>query len=224
MYSNTPTTIPAYNAHYHHHSDVGEAFGVLALLALILRDPNPGKTLRDLAAAVGILIGALVGVGILTQLWSISPVLVGLAAAGCFFGQPALYLNEAAASCRYRVAPPRLLPHRTGTGGHPARAGHGARPVGRGRGLLRHPRHGMGARTRWDATFPAQYPAQADRRSCGQLCRCEPHAEHRSELPTNINVPQRREQITARRGRITKLIGQSGTDFVLGPPALSLDT
>jgi len=78
--------------------------------------------------------------------------------------------------------------------------------------------------TRWDTTFPAQYPAQADRRSCGHLCRCEPHEEHRCELPTNINVPNVVKQITAQRGRITKLIGQSGADFVLGPPALSLDT
>ncbi len=99
MYNNTPTSIPAYGAHHHHHSDVGEAFGVLALLALILRDPNPGKAVGDLVAGVGMFLGALVGVGIVVQLWSVSPVLVGLVAVGCF-GQPALHLNEAAASCR----------------------------------------------------------------------------------------------------------------------------
>jgi len=80
------------------HSDVGKALGVLALLASILGDPNPGQTLGDLVAGVGILIGALVVVGILIQLWSISPVLVGLAAAGCFL------LNQRFTSTRLRQA------------------------------------------------------------------------------------------------------------------------
>jgi len=101
MYSNTYTTIPAYGAHHHHHSDVGKALGVLALLASILRDPNPGKTLGDLVAGVGMLIGALIGVGLFIHLWSVSPVLVGLAVAGCFL------LNQRFTSTNWHWWPPR---------------------------------------------------------------------------------------------------------------------
>ena len=225
MYSNQPTKIPGYGAHHHrHHSDLGDALGVVALLSLILRDPNPGKAVGELVAGIGMLLGALLGVGLFVQLRPASPVLVGLSGVGWFLvnqrsesdklrevltvelGRRTYYLNELALVAN----PPELA-------------------------IILHvwdvtevsfaTRDTVWAlETRWDATFPALYPSQVDRRSCGQLCRCEPDEEHRCDLPTNINVPNVVEQITARRRRITKLVGRSGADFVLGPPAMSLDT
>ncbi len=84
MYSNTPATIPAYGARHDHYLHLVEAFGAFALLSLILREPNPGKAIGELAAGVGMLLGALVGVGLFVQLWSISPALVGLAVVGTY--------------------------------------------------------------------------------------------------------------------------------------------
>ncbi len=84
MYSNTPTTIPGYGAHHRHHSDLGEALGVFALLSLVLRDPIPGKAIGELVAALGMLLGALLGVGLFIHLWPASPVLVGLIGVGWF--------------------------------------------------------------------------------------------------------------------------------------------
>ena len=69
MHNNQPTTIPAYGAHHRHHSDLGDALGVFALLSLILRDPNPGKAFGELVAGIGMLLGALLGVGLFVQLW-----------------------------------------------------------------------------------------------------------------------------------------------------------
>jgi len=224
MYNNQPTTIPAYGAHHHHHSDLGGALGVFALLSLILRDPNPGKAFGELVAGFGMLLGALLGVGLFVQLWPASPVLVGLIGAGWFLvnqrsesnklrevltaelARRTYYLNELALV----ATPPEIaaIPHLWDV----TEVSFATRDTV------------WALETRWDETFPAQYASQADGRSCGQLCRCEPHEEHRCELPTNINVPIVVEQITAKRGRIAKLIGRSGADFVLGPPALSLDT
>jgi len=224
MYSNQPTRIPAYGAHHHrHHSNLGDALGLFALLSLILRDPNPGKAFGELVAGIGMLLGALLGVGLFVQLWPASPVLVGLIGAGWFLtnqrseskklrevltvelARRTYYLNELALV----ATPPELaaIPHLWDV----TEVSFATRDTV------------WALETRWDTTFPAQYASQADRRSCGQLCRCEPHEEHRCDLPTNINVPNVVEQITAKRGRIAKLIGQSGADFVLGPPALSLD-
>lgn len=42
MYSKK--TIPAYGARHDHYLHLVEAFGAFALLSLILRDSNPGKT------------------------------------------------------------------------------------------------------------------------------------------------------------------------------------
>ncbi len=218
MYPNTPTTIPAYGAHHRHHSDLGEALGVFALLSLILRDPNPGKAIGELVAGLGMLLGALLGVGLFIHLWPASPLLVGLIGAGWFLvnqrsdsnklrevltvesARRTYYLNELAL-----VATPQelaIVPNLWDVT------------------EVSFATHDTVCKleTRWDATFPAQYPSQADRRNCGRLCRCEPHEGHRCELPTNINVPVVAEQLTAKRGRITKLIGRSGADFVLGPP------
>ena len=224
MYNNQPTRIPAYGAHHHHHSNLGDALGVFALLSLILRAPNPGKAIGELVAGLGMLLGALLGVGLFVQLGPASPVLVALIGAGWFLtnqrsesnklrevltvelGRRTYYLNELAL-----VATPPVLaivPHLWDV----TEVSFATRDMV------------WALETRWDATFPAQYPSQADRRSCGQLCRCEPHEEHRCDLPTKLNVPNVVEQIAAKRGRITKLIGQSGTDFVLGPPAVLLDT
>lgn len=225
MYSNQPTKIPGYGAHHHrHHSDLGDALGVVALLSLILRDTNPGKAVGELVAGIGMLLGALLGVGLFVQLWPASPVLAGLIGAGWFLtnqrsdsnqlrdvlavelARRTYYLNELALV----ASPPELaaIPHLWDV----TEVSLATRDTV------------WGLETRWDATFPARYPSQADRRIWGQLCRCEPHEEHRCQLPANVNVPNIVEQIAAKRSRITKLIGRSGADFVLGAPVLSLDT
>jgi len=224
MYNIQPTTIPAYGAHHHLHSDRGDALGVFALLSLILRGPDPGKAFGELVAGFGMLLGALLGVGLFVQLWPASPVLAGLIGAGWFLtnqrsaanklrevlaaelARRTYYLNELAvvATPPELAAIPRLW--------DVTEASFATRDTV------------CALETRRDETFPALYPSQADRRSCGQLCRCEPHEEHRCELPINVNVPNVVEQLTAQRGRIAKLIGRLGADFVLGPPTLSLDT
>ena len=218
MYSNTPTTIPAYGAHHHHHSGVREALGVLALLTLVLRDPNPSRALRDLVAGVGMLIGALVGAGILIHLWSISRVLVGLVAVGCFLlhqrctetrrrqavatelGRRAYYLTELAL-----VATPHELAMVPGLWdvAEVSFATHDTV---------------CALETRWDTLFPAQFPSQADQRSYGRLCRCRPDQQHHCERPTTINIPVAANQLTAQHRRIAGLIGRAGADFVVGAP------
>jgi len=218
MYSNTLTTIPAYGAHHHHHSDVGEALGVLALLTLVFRDPNPGRTLRDLVAGVGMLIGALIGAGIVIHLWSVSPVLVGLVAVGCFLvhqrctatrrrkavatelGRRAYYLTELAL-----VATPHelaMVPDLWDV----AEVSFTTRDTV------------CALETRWDTLFPAQFPSQLGQRSCGRLCRCRPDQQHRCERPTAINIPGAASQLAAQHRRIAGLIGRAGADFVVGAP------
>jgi len=221
MSSNTYTTIPAYGVHHHHHSDVGKALGVLALLASILRDSNPGQTLGDLVAGVGMLIGALIGVGLFIHLWSVSPVLIGLAAAGCFLinqrftstrlrqvvatelGRRAYYFNELA-----RMATPQEVA-----------AVPDLRDVA-GVSFTTHDTFSA-LETRWVTLFPAQFPSQLDQRNNGQLCRCRPDQKHRCERPTTINIPLAAEQIAAQHRRIAKLIGRAGAHFVVDAPTSS---
>jgi len=217
MYSNTPTTIPAYGGHHHHHhSGVGETLGVLALLTLVLGDPNPGKTLGDLVAGVGMLLGALVGAGILIRLWSVSPVLVGLVAVGCFLvnqrftstrlrqavatelGRRAYYLSELA-----RVATPQemaMVPDLWDVS------------------EVSFTTHDTvsALETRWDTLFPAQFASQLNQRNCGRLCRCRPDQQHLCERPTNINILVVVEQLAAHHRRIAKLIGRAGAGLRRG--------
>jgi len=214
-----PTGVRDVQQHtHHHHSDVGEALGVLALLTLVLRDPNPGKTLRDLVAGVGMLIGALIGPGILIHLWSISPMLVGLVAAVCLLsnqrctstrlrqavatelGRRAYYLTELALVATpqelamvpnvWDVAEVSFTTHDTISA----------------------------LETRWDTLFPAQFPSQLNQRRRGRLCRCRPDQQHHCQRPTTINIPVAANQLTAQHRRIAQLIGRAAADFVVGAP------
>jgi len=188
---------------------------------LILRDPNPGKTLGDLVAGVGMLLGALVGAGTLIQLWSVSPVLVGLFAVGCFL------INQRFTSTRLRQAVATELGRRAY---YPNELALVATPQELAMvpdlwdvaevSFTTHDTFSA-LETRWVTLFPAQFPSQLDQRNCGQLCQCRPDQPHRCERPTTINIPLAAEQLAAQHRRIAKLIGRAGADFVVDAPTSS---